>query len=391
MKRTANSARQHQIAGGIFWDALAVAALACAAGCGGGKDAKAVSAQTPAPLVIVEAVGVKTIPIYGEFVGQTEAKDTVNIEARVAGFLEKVEFTEGTRIQAGQPLFQIEQAPYAAALESSQAKLAQDQASLLKSEQDVARLQPLVEQRAAPAQDLDASLAARAQYQAAIKSDQANIDIAKLNLSYTIIRSPIAGIIGRLLVTPGNLVGQGQNTQLATVSSYDPIYVYFTVPEAAYLDYKSKHPGPDSNARMPLQLILADNHPFQHKGFINFADRAVDPATGTLSLRGQFPNPEALLRPGQFARVRVVLEERPGAILVPKVAITETLNTKGVLVVGADNKVKLKTITTDGEYEQYAIVHSGLEGGEKVVTQGLQKVRPGMAVTPQTAAGGQQE
>jgi len=360
--------------------------LLCGIGC---RDKNAQTASPPPPpTVIIAPVEVKTVPIYGEFAGQTAAKDTVNVEARVAGFLEKVYFTEGTRVRTGQVLCQIEQASYVAALEAAQAKLAQDQANLLKAQQDVARLEPLVAQQAAPAQDLDSSVAARAQYQAAIKGDQANIDTAKLSLSYTVIRSPISGIIGKLIVTPGNLVGQGQNTQLATISSYDPIYVYFAVPEATYLEYRRRHPELESAriGRVPLEIILADGQPFRHKGFINFADSTVDPTTGTLSLRGQFPNPEAVLRAGQFARVRFVAEERPDAVLVPKEAITETLNTKGVMVVGQDNKVALKTITTDGEYQQYTIVHSGLKGGENVIVQGLQKVRPGMTVTPQKAA-----
>jgi membrane fusion protein, multidrug efflux system len=355
------------------------------------KSIQAGSEQAPPPpAVIVAPIQVKSVPIYADFVGQTGAKDTVNVEARVAGFLEKVYFTEGTQVTKGQLLYQIEQAPYRAALESAQAKLAQDQANLLKAEKDVARLEPLVSQQAAPAQDLDTSIAARAQYQAAIQSDQANIDTAKLSLSYTTIRSPIDGIIGSLLVTTGNLVGQGQNTQLTTISSFNPIYVYFTVPEATYLNYRVTHPGPEiaKIRETPLELILANNQPFRHKGFINFVGRTVDPTTGTLSVRGQFPNPEGLLRPGQFARVRFIAEERPNAVLVPKVAITETLNTKGVMLVGPGNKVELKTIATDGEYQQYTIVHSGLQGGESVIVQGLQKVRPGMTVTPRPADNG---
>lgn len=369
---------------------LPIVIAVCCSGCRD-KSMQARSGEAPPPpTVIVAPIQVKSVPIYAEFVGQTEAKDTVNVEARVAGFLEKVYFTEGTRVSKDQLLYQIEQAPYLAAVESSQAKLAQDQANLLKAEKDVARLEPLVSQQAAPAQDLDTSIAARAQYQAAIKSDQANIDTAKLSLSYTTIRSPIDGIIGSLLVTPGNLVGQGQNTQLTTISSFTPMYVDFTLPEATYLNYRVTHPGPE-NARIretPLELILANNQPFRYQGFINFLGRTVDPTTGTLSVRGQFPNPEGLLRPGQFARVRFVAEERRNAILVPKEAITETLNTKGVMLVGPGNKVELKTITTDGEYQQYAIVHSGLQGGESVIVQGLQKVRPGMTVTHRSADNG---
>lgn len=365
-------------------------AAACCTGCGRGNEKAARPQAPPPPTVIVAPIQVKSVPIYAEFVGQTAAKDTVTVEARVPGFLEKVYFTEGTRVSKGQLLYQIEQAAYIASLEAVQAKLAQDQANLLKEEKDVARLEPLVAEQAAPAQDLDTVIAARAQYQAAIQSDQANIDAAKLSLSYTTIRSPIDGMIGSLLVTPGNLVGQGQPTQLTTISSFTPMYVYFTVPEATYLNYRRTHPGPETERirQTPLELILADNQLFRYKGFINFAGRSVDPTTGTLSLRGQFPNPGALLRPGQFARVRFIAEQRPNAILVPKEAITETLNTKGVMVVGAGNKVELKTITTDGDYQQYSIVHSGLQGGETVIVQGLQKVRPGMVVTPQTADSG---
>jgi membrane fusion protein (multidrug efflux system) len=369
---------------------LCITLVACCAGC---RD-KAIQAdggqKPPPPTVIVAPIQIKSVPIYGEFVGQTGAKDTVNVEARVPGFLEKVYFVEGTQVSKGQLLYQIERAPYVAALESAQAKLAQDQANLLKAQKDVARLEPLVSQQAAPAQDLDTSIAARAQYQAAILADQANIDTAKLSLSYTTIHSPIDGIIGSLQVTPGNLVGQGQNTQLTTISSFTPMYVYFTVPEATYLNYRLTHPGAEAGRIRdnPLELILADNRPFRYQGFINFVGRTVDPTTGTLSIRGQFPNPTGLLRPGQFARVRFVAEERRNAVLVPKEAITETLNTKGVMLVGPDNKVKLKTITTDGEYQQYAIVHSGLQGGERVIVQGLQKVRPGMTVAPRLSDAG---
>lgn len=368
---------------------LPLVALIYGSGCAQ-KNSPASTTQPPPPAVIVAPVEVRTVPIYSEFVGQTEAKDTVNVEARVAGFLEKTYFVEGSRVKTGQILFQIEQSSYQAALEAAQGKLAQDQANLLKAEQDVARLQPLVAQQAAPAQDLDASVAARAQYRAAIKSDQANIETAQLNLSYTTIRSPIDGIIGKFLVTPGNLVGQGQATQLATISSFNPMYVYFSVPESTYLEYRRRNPGPDSGraGRIPLALVLADGRLFAHKGFINFADRAVDPTTGTLALRGQFPNPEALLRPGQFARVRFAIEQRPNAILVPKEAITQTLNAKGVMIVGDDSKVSLKTVTVDGDYEQFSIVHSGLQAGEKVIVEGLQKVRPGMTVAPQPAQSG---
>ncbi len=347
----------------------------------------------PPPLVVVAPALVKTVPVYGEYVGQTDAKETVNIQARVSGFLEKVYFTEGSRVEKDQVLFQIEQGQYKAAVDSARAKLAQDQATLLKNQKDVARLQPLVEQQAAPQQDLDQSVAAQSVAEAAIQADRAAIEQAELNLGYTIIRSPITGIIGKLQVNVGNLVGQGQTTTLATASSYDPIYLYFGVPEAAYLESARKHPHVEKRLTdsEQLELILADNSLFPHHGRINFRDRAIDSTTGTLRIRGEFPNPEGLLKPGQFTRVRIATEERPNAILIPQRAVMEALNAKGVLVIGDDNKVSLKTIITDGTYQDYFIVRSGLQGGERVIVEGLQKVRPGMVVKPtdESAGGGE--
>jgi membrane fusion protein, multidrug efflux system len=335
----------------------------------------------PPPTVRIASVKVQTVPIYGEFVGQTDAKEMVNIVPRVTGYLEKIFFREGSQIRKGDVLFQIEQQSYQAALESAEARLAQDRATQIRYQRDVARLEPLVKEQAATQQDLDTAVAGAAQQDAAIKFDQASIDTAQLNLSYTVIRSPIDGIIGRLGVTAGNLVSSGQTTPLATISSFDPMYVYFSTPEAAYLAFRRKYQN-SKTAPPPveLNLILADNQPFPYRGRINFIDRTVDPTTGTLSIRAQFPNPSALLRPGEFTRVRFIVEERPNAVLVPKKAVTETLNTKSVLLVNANNKVAMKTITTDGEYQQAYIVHSGLRGGERVIVEGTQKATPGMTV-----------
>jgi membrane fusion protein (multidrug efflux system) len=328
-----------------------------------------------------------TVPVFGDFVGQSAAKETVNIVPRVTGFLEKIYFTEGLEVHKGEPLFQIEQAAYQIAIESAQAKLAQDQASLIKYQRDVARLGPLAAQHAATQTDLDAAVSGAAQQQAAMQGDQASIDTAKLNFSYTTIATPIDGVIGKLNVTTGNLVSAEQSTALTTISSFDPIYVYFSVPEAAYLTLRRKTPDTDAPPRIPLNLVLADGKPLPNPGYLNFADRTVDPQTGTLTVRGIFPNPGGLLRPGEFARVRFVTEQRAGAVLVPKGAITETLNTKAVLVLNDANKAMQKTVTLDGDYQDYFIVHSGLSGGERVVVEGVAKVRPGMTVNPVEATG----
>lgn len=347
--------------------------------------------ETPAPVVRIGTVQVKNVPVYGDFVGQTEAKETVVIIPRVTGFLEKIFFKEGSTVHTGDTLFQIEPAAYRAALEQAEAKLAQDQAALIRFQRDVARLEPLVKEQAATQQDFDSAVSGAAQQQAALKSDQAAIDTAKLGLSYTLIKSPIEGTIGKASTTAGNLVTAGQQTALATISSFNPMYVYFSIPEAAYLSYRRKYGNSSSPLPVQLNLVLADGQPFPNRGHIDFADRLVDAQTGTLSVRAVFPNPGGLLLPGQFARVRFMTSERSNAVLLPKEALVENLNTKGVLVVDPANKASLKTITTAGQYQDNFIVDSGLSGGERVVVEGSQKVRPGMTVRPAASASAAQE
>jgi membrane fusion protein (multidrug efflux system) len=327
-------------------------------------------------------VKVMTVPVIGDFIGQSSAIETVNIIPRVTGFLEKVYFTEGLQVHTGEALFQIEQTSYRIAIESAQAKLAQDQAQLVKYQRDVARLEPLAAQHAATQTDLDTAISGAAQQKAAMQGDQASIDTAKLNFSYTVITSPIDGMIGKLDVTKGNLVTAEQSTSLTTISSYDPIYVYFTVPEALYLTVRRRLGVQEAPPPLPLSLILADGKPMPHKGVLDFAARTVDSQTGTLSARGVFPNPGGLLRPGQFARVSFLIDERPGTVLVPKGAVTDVLNLKVVFVLDAANKAQQKTVTLDGDYQDDFIVHSGLKGGERVVVQGVEKVHGGMTVNP---------
>jgi membrane fusion protein (multidrug efflux system) len=356
----------------------------CLAGCTAtGKSEPAKGApQSPPPAVKTAIVRVATVPLMGDFVGQSSAVETVNIVPRVTGFLEKIYFTEGLEVHTGQALFQIEQTSYKIAIDSAQAKLAQDQAQLVKYQRDVARLEPLAAQHAATQTDLDTAVSGAAQQTAAIKGDQAAIDTAKLNLSYTVISSPINGMIGKLDITKGNLVTAGQTTSLTTISSYDPIYVYFTIPEALYLTVRRKLGAREAPPPIPLNLILADGKPMPHKGVLDYAARTVDSQTGTLSARGVFPNPGGLLRPGEFARVRFIVEQRPGTVLAPKGAVTEVLNIKVAFVLDAANKAMQKTVTLDGEYQDDFIVHSGLTGGERVVVEGVEKVRGGMTVKP---------
>jgi membrane fusion protein (multidrug efflux system) len=363
---------------------LAVA-LAATGGCKGDKEKQ--PAQAPPPAVVVAEVVQKTVPIYGEFVAQTEANTTVELRARVEGFLQKVAFKEGSRVKKGDLLFQIDPRPYQAALEEARARVERAKALLEKSRQDVNRLRPLVEQDAVPQQDLDNAEAAQKASGASVLLDEALATKAQLDLGYTEIRSPIDGVIGRLAVNVGNLVGKGEATLLATVSSADPLYVNFSISETDYLSIaKRLRSQPQPEVRKGIfELLLADNSIYPRKGDFGLVERALDTRTGTLTLRTVFPNPEGLLRPGQFGRIRVVMEERPNAILVPQRAVQEIQGAKSVLVVGADNMVALRTIMPAESVGEFLIVRDGVKPGDRVIVEGIQKARPGSKVNPSAA------
>jgi membrane fusion protein (multidrug efflux system) len=404
--------------------------LVAAAGCSRG-DAKA-TAPPPPPEVIVAPVEQRTVPLVRDFTARTEAVPTVEIRARVSGVLEQVLFKEGTEARQGQTLFIIQKDEYKAALESARAQLAKAQADLTrardasvvdrvkatldqrvadlgKARQDVARYQPLAEAKAIPQQDLDTSIAAekvaaagvdaaqaalrdaqlaqRTQIQlaeAAIETAKASIIQAELNLSYTTITAPITGIIGKLNVDRGNLVGKAEPTLLTTMSAVDPIYADFNMAEVDYLRLapriKLDPQGRATSAPPTLEMFLADDKMFPHKGRVTFVDRAVDNKTGTITVRAAFPNPDKVLRPGQFARVRAVTEERPNAVLVPQLAVQDQQGGKTVLIVGGDSKVILRPVTLDERFGEFFIIKDGLKPGERVIVEGVQRVRPGMQV-----------
>lgn len=341
------------------------------------------ASPSPAAVELTQAQ-VMTVPVDHQFVGQTSAKETVELRARVGGFLEKIHFLEGSHVHVGEVLFEIERSTYRAALEAAEANLARDQASALKASQDVQRLRPLAASQAAPEQDLDAAIAQQAASQAAMRVDKAQIAQARLDLSYTTVRSPIDGVIGKLAVTRGNLVGKGDNTLLATVNSYNPMYVYFSIPESSVRSFLRQHQGKGSSGQ--LQLQLSDGHAYPLRGTVNFADRAIDQNTGTLAVRGVFANPEGLLRPGQFVRIVVSGEVSQNAILVPQKSVTDMLNKKMVMIVDAHNVVNLREVTLGGEYQDKVIITHGLQGGERVIAEGMQKVRPGDTVAPLSVA-----
>jgi len=346
-------------------------------------------------------VTASTVPIYGEYVGRTDANTTVEIRARVQGVLASAHFAEGTFIRKGQLLFNINPSEYTAKVDAAKAQLEQAESNLAaataelgKRKQDVARLTPLAAERAVPAQDLDTATAARdvaaanvAQSEAAIAGAKAALEAANLDLGYTTIRSPIDGIVGRQTISTDNLVGRGDNTLLTTVSNVNPILVNFSITEKVYLELeKDRLAGKKRNASKDVQLLLADDSVFPYKGTISVVERAVDPTTGTIVVQSKFPNPQNLIRPGQFGRVRVLLEERSNTVTVPQKAVQELQGVQTVLVVDDNNKTELRTVELGERVGANFVVLSGLKAGERIVVEGLQKVRPGMVVSPQAQA-----
>ena len=355
--------------------------------CGGEKDGNKAkqAAAPPPPAVVVTEVVQKTVPIYSEFVAQTDARETVEIRARVQAFLEAQHFTEGTIVRKDQLLFTLDKREFQAKLAQAKAEVDVAMARLGKAETDERRLKPLAERRAVPQQDYDNAAANLLSAQASVSAAKAALVEAELNLSYTTIKSPITGLIGKRLVAPGNLVGKGEATLLDTVSSIDPIRVNATISEAEYLRFfaQAKEQG---KSAVPLELILADGSVFPRKGKVVIIDRAVDQKTGTLNFAAEFPNPEGQLRPGQFGRVRAVIEMAKDAIVVPKRAVQEIQGMQTVLVVGADNMVALRTIQPGETVGDLLIVRDGLKPGERVIVDGVQKARPGSKVNPTAAA-----
>jgi membrane fusion protein, multidrug efflux system len=401
------------------------------AGCGK-KDAQKVASAPPPPTVIVAEIAQRTVPIYSEFVGQTRAEETVELRARVEGILQKVYFREGAPVKKGQLLFTIDKRPFEAALQSAraaqakatsdlaqaqqradvlqaQAELADAQAVLSRADQDLRRMRPLAQEKAVTELELDAAIAAEKSAQASVDARKANlknleaavkytieraaaevsaakarVTQAELDLSYCSIFAPINGIIGFLQVDEGNLVGRGDATLLATVSLSNPLLVDFSVSEIDYLKLTNRDDPGKRGADLRFDLILSDDTLHPSSGTFKVIDRIVDPQTGTLKVEASFPNPNSFLRPGQFARLRVAVSERENAILVPQRAVQDLQGAKTVMVVDAQNKVQVRTIKVGDKAENYLIVLEGLNAGERVIVEGMQKARPGSEVKPST-------
>ncbi len=353
--------------------------VALALGACSGKNAP--PAPPPADVNVIK-VATEGVTLAEEYVGQTEAVDTVEIRARVSGLLESQAFEDGGRVAAGSVLFVIDQQPYIAALAQAKAALALAQAQHLNSKQQLERVRPLAKERAISQQDLDTAVAKEAIDAATEESARAQLRTAELNLEYTTIRASRDGVISKALIKPGGLVN-ASTTLLTTLYSVNPIYVNFSVSELKLLELQrelNRNPNDDKAKLPPFKLRLADGSEYKLSGKINFVDTAVDPKTGTLQVRVQVPNPDRLLRAGQLVRVIMPSLVEKQAIRIPQQAVQELQGKRSVLVVDAENKVQYREIVAVSRSGNDWIVEGGLQPGELVIVEGTGKARPGAAV-----------
>ena len=351
---------------------------------------KTAPAPDPIPVVAAEVI-VRDQPVYFEAMGQTVGSQDVEIRARVEGILESVQFREGASVHEGDLLYTIDPLSLESSLEQAKGGLTQAEAAFDKARRDVARLTPLWEKKAISRQMLDDALAAESSASGAVATAKGAVESIGIQLGYTKIYAPIAGLIGKTEVKPGNLVGRGQSTLLTTLSSLDPIHVRFSISEQDYLELRRSGAGQDPERQSPpvFELVLADGSVHPEKGAVVFADRSIDPATGTLLLEAAYPNPDGIVRPGQFARVRVPVRQISGAILVPQRAVQEMQATYSVFVVAADGRAEFRRVVVGPRIDNLYVIESGLQPGEQVVVEGVQKLQNNMpvAATFRPAAG----
>jgi membrane fusion protein (multidrug efflux system) len=394
------------------------------------RSKRTAQAAAPLPEVSVTEVEQKDVPIYSEWIGTLDGMVNAEIKAQVTGYLLSKDYTEGSFVRKGQLLFEIDPRPLQAALDQakgdlakaegqvaqangqlsqSQAQLAQAEANQGKTQMDVDRFTPLVKSSVISQQDFDtavqANLASKAQVKAAgagvesakaavvaaksvVESSRAAVRTAELNLAFTRITSPIDGVAGIAQAQVGNLIQpvNPNSGPLTTVSSLDPIKVYFTLSEQEYLAFAKRNPTQSqrdaANDKLHLDLVLADGTTYPHEGKFFVADREVDQKTGSIRLGGIFPNPGNVLRPGQYGKVRAVTRIKTAALLVPQRAVSELQGSYQVAVVGPDNKIDIRTVKVGERIGAMLIVEEGLKPGDIVVVEGMQKVRPGAGVNP---------
>src|SRR5262247_2396740 len=335
----------------------------------------------PPPEVQVAEVVQRDVPIYVELVGSTLGSEDIEIRARVEGYLVAIDFTEGSFVRKGQPLYKIDPEPFRVAVYEAKASLATAQARLEKTDNDVARYTPLAKQQAVSQQELDNALSAQQAAKAQVDAHRAAVAQAQLNLGYTNITSPVDGVIGTTQKKVGSLVGRGESTLLNTVSQINPILFRCSIAEAEYLRLARREASSKPGQKQAnVELILADGTIFPHKGRLDAIERAVDTTTGTLMGQFSFPNPEQLLRPGLYGKARFVTDIKDDALLVPQLAVQEIQGLYSVLVVKPDATVEQRMVKAGERVGNLRIINSGVKPGEKVIVEGLQKVQPGVKV-----------
>ncbi len=403
------------------WKAAAAVLAVCAAislaGCARKSEATTQQRQAPPPAEVgVATVVQKDVAIYGDWVATLDGYVNANIQPQASGYLVKQNYREGSLVHKDEVLFEIDPRPFQAALDRTQAQLAQAKGQLSQAEGQLAQARaqlalaeinlkrntPLAAAHAIPQSQLDSDTQAQAQSEALVKTDEAGIESSKaaieaaeaaaeearLNLGFTKVHSLINGIAGIATIQIGNLVSP--TTVLTTVSSLDPIKAYFSISEQEYLALAGDlHSGAgllQAGNRIPLQLTLSNGEAYPHQGRIVFADRQVDSQTGTIRIVGAFANPGNILRPGQFGRIRAMTAMHKGALLVPQRAVSEMQGRTLVAVVGPDNVVNIRTVQTGDRVGDLWVIQSGVQPGERVVTEGTMKVADGARVTPKPEA-----
>lgn len=360
--------------------AVTIVATLLLAGCGGDDSTQQTEApQGPTPVKVVKAE-TRDMPNWSEFIGQIRAVETVDVRARVAGFLQEMKFREGSMVQKGDLLFVIDPKTLEEDLKQAESNLKYNMALLEKAKKDQERYKQLLAEGVVSQTEYEIYQTEFNTYRAKVNENRAQVENARIQLGYAKVYSPIDGIIGEVQVDVGNLVGQNEPTLLATISTVDPVYVTFSVNEADYIRAKRSNMGKEDDIQ--IKMILADGSEYDHSGEFDMVDRAVDPQTGTLGIRVSFPNPDGLLRPGQYGKVRVLIDRVKEAVVVPARAVLDVQGIKSLYVVGDDGKVVNQPVKLGFELDDVVIVSEGIKAGDMVIADGVRMIRPGMEVKP---------
>lgn len=336
----------------------------------------------PPPVVKVMEVPKRTVPVVREWIGQTRGSVNVEIRARVQGYLKSVNYQEGSWVKAGELMYVIDPAEYQASLGEAKGRMAHAEANLARAKADVVRYEPLVRENAISREEYETAVSYEKATAAAVDAAQSAVQKARLDLGYCNVLSPIAGLAGKTEVQIGNLVGRGDNTLLTTVSKIDPIRVRFSLGEQELIAYRRETNGAQARD-IELTLVLADGSVHPYKGRLVLADNSVDIRTGTLLLEAEFPNPSNFIRPGQFARIRAVVQKKVNAIIIPARAVTELQGIARVVILDAKNKATFRNVMLGEMVGNTYVVESGLEPGDRIVVDGLQRIREGITVNPE--------